>query len=129
MFEYIKIPIPIKLTIISSKTIFPNVSKFSIKINEYFKSISCKDKAIIFPLNNIIEEPKYTERIVVKKAKNILQKGGIVILSPAAPSYNLYKNFEARGEDFINCIIKPEPTYLGESIPVSGDGDITNDKQ
>lgn len=40
----------------------------------------------------------------VKEAKNILQKGGIVILSPAAPSYNLYKNFEARGEDFINCI-------------------------
>ena len=35
----------------------------------------------------------------------------------------------ARNKDFINCIIKPEPTYLGESIPVSGDGDITNDKQ
>ena len=28
----------------------------------------------------------------------------------------------ARNKDFINCIIKPEPTYLGESIPVSGDG-------
>ena len=35
----------------------------------------------------------------------------------------------ARNKDFINCIIKPEPTYLGESIPVIGDGDITNDKQ
>ena len=35
----------------------------------------------------------------------------------------------ARNKDFINCIIKPKPTYLGESIPVSGDGDITNDKQ
>ena len=35
----------------------------------------------------------------------------------------------ARNKDFINCIIKPEPTYLGESIPVSGNGDITNDKQ
>jgi len=34
----------------------------------------------------------------------------------------------ARNKDFINCIIKPEPTYLGESIPVSGNGDITNDK-
>ena len=34
----------------------------------------------------------------------------------------------ARNKDFINCIIKPEPTYLGESIPVSGDGNITNDK-
>ena len=35
----------------------------------------------------------------------------------------------ARNKDFINCIIKPQPTYLGETIPVSGDGDITNDKQ
>lgn len=34
----------------------------------------------------------------------------------------------ARNKDFIKCIIKPEPTYLGESIPVSGDGNITNDK-
>ena len=35
----------------------------------------------------------------------------------------------ARNKDFVNCILKPEPTYLGESIPVSGNGDITNDKQ
>lgn len=34
----------------------------------------------------------------------------------------------ARNKDFINCIIKPEPTYLGESIPVSGDRNITNDR-
>lgn len=34
----------------------------------------------------------------------------------------------ARNKDFINCIIKPKPTYLGESIPVSGDGNITNDR-
>ena len=34
----------------------------------------------------------------------------------------------ARNKDFINCIIKPKPTYLGETIPVSGDGNITNDK-
>ncbi|NLJ97434.1 MAG: DUF218 domain-containing protein [Clostridiales bacterium] len=33
----------------------------------------------------------------------------------------------ARVKDFLYVIIKPEPTYLGESIPVSGNGDITND--
>ena len=32
--------------------------------------------------------------------------GGKVILSPAAPSYNLYQNFEERGKDFVNCIQK-----------------------
>lgn len=34
----------------------------------------------------------------------------------------------ARDKDFIKCIIKPKSTYLGEEIPVSGNGDITNDK-
>lgn len=33
----------------------------------------------------------------------------------------------ARDKDFFNCIIKPEPTYLGDKIPVSGNGNFTND--
>lgn len=33
----------------------------------------------------------------------------------------------ARNKDFIYTIFKPEPTYLGEPIPVSGNGDLTND--
>ena len=32
----------------------------------------------------------------------------------------------ARNKDFITSIFKPEPTYLGESIPINGNGDITN---
>lgn len=35
----------------------------------------------------------------------------------------------ARDKDFFKCIIKPEPTYLGDTIPVSGNGDVTNDKK
>ena len=33
----------------------------------------------------------------------------------------------ARCKDYIKTIFKPKPEYLGETIPVSGDGDITND--
>ena len=33
----------------------------------------------------------------------------------------------ARCKDFAMCLLKPEPTYLGEAIPVSGNGDLTND--
>ena len=33
----------------------------------------------------------------------------------------------ARVKDFIKCIIKPESTYLGEVIPINGNGDNTND--
>ena len=42
-------------------------------------------------------------------------------------TYRELREILARDKDFIKCIFKPEPTYLGETIPVSGDGDITND--
>ncbi len=32
----------------------------------------------------------------------------------------------ARVKDFTSCIFKPKPKYLGEAIPVIGDGRITN---
>lgn len=35
----------------------------------------------------------------------------------------------ARCKDFGMCIFKPEPTYMGEAIPISGNGDVTNDKK
>lgn len=34
----------------------------------------------------------------------------------------------ARNKDLVYTILQPEPTYLGESIPVWGDGNLTNDK-
>ena len=32
----------------------------------------------------------------------------------------------ARNKDALWCLLQPEPTFLGEAIPVSGDGDLTN---
>ena len=37
------------------------------------------------------------------------------------------REIAARVKDFYILIIKPKPTYLGETIPVSGNGDLTND--
>jgi vancomycin permeability regulator SanA len=34
----------------------------------------------------------------------------------------------ARVKDMATCILRPEPTYLGDVIPIWGNGDITNDK-
>ena len=42
-------------------------------------------------------------------------------------TYREAREIIARDKDFIKCIFKPEPTYLGETIPVSGNGDVTND--
>lgn len=35
----------------------------------------------------------------------------------------------ARIKDFGMCIFKPQPTYLGETIPISGSGDVTHDEK
>lgn len=34
----------------------------------------------------------------------------------------------ARCKDVAMCIFKPEPTYMGDVIPISGNGDATNEK-
>ena len=43
-------------------------------------------------------------------------------------SYRELREILARNKDFVKCIFKPKPTYLGEYIPVSGSGDVTNDR-
>ncbi len=51
--------------------------------------------------------------------------------NPRGYAGQLYRDIReilARNKDFIYCIIKPEPTYMGDEIPVQGNGNVTNDK-
>lgn len=41
--------------------------------------------------------------------------------------YRDVREILARNKDFVTSIIKPKPKYLGDAIPVSGDGNVTND--
>ena len=53
-----------------------------------------------------------------------------VASDPRTYSGQLYRDIReilARNKDFIYGIFKPEPTYLGEAIPVQGNGNETND--
>lgn len=43
-------------------------------------------------------------------------------------AYRELREILARDKDFVKCIFKPKPTYLGDTIPVNGNGDVTNDK-
>ena len=45
----------------------------------------------------------------------------------AGQSMRDFREVLARCKDWAMCIFKPEPTYLGEAIPVSVNGDVTND--
>lgn len=75
-----------------------------------------------------------TQRYHLHRALYIAEKLGLEAYGVPA-DLNIYagqsmRNFRevlARNKDFLNCIFKPEPTYLGEAISVNGNGDITND--
>ncbi len=76
-----------------------------------------------------------TQEYHLYRALYIAKKLGLdaygVNADPIKYSGQLYREIReilARNKDVIKVIFKPEPKYLGESIPVSGNGDITNDK-
>jgi len=56
-------------------------------------------------LNLLINEVTSMEE-AVKKAYDILPGGGIVLLSPASPSYDLFKNYEDKSAQYRQWIQK-----------------------
>ena len=42
-------------------------------------------------------------------------------------TYRELREIFARNKDFLKCILKPKPKYLGEEIPITGNGNVTND--
>lgn len=76
-----------------------------------------------------------TQRYHLYRAIHIAKSLGIeaygVASNPRNYTKQLYREIReilARDKDFVKCIFKPEPTFLGDAIPISSDGNITNDK-
>ncbi len=91
----------------------------------------------IYRARDIFEADKViivTQEYHLYRALYIAEKLGVEAYGVAA-DYNTYagqsmRDFRevlARVKDFGMSIIKPEPTFLGDVIPVSGNGDATND--
>ena len=67
--------------------------------------------------------------LYISKALDVKAYG--VMAEPTKYSGQFYRELReilARDKDFVKSILKPKSTYVGESIPVSGNGDETNDK-
>lgn len=110
---------------IPSENIFMDHAGFSTYESMYrAKEIFEADKIIIV-----------TQEYHLYRALYIADKLGIESYGVAS-DYHTYagqsmrelREILARCKDFATTIFKPEPTYLGEAIPVSGNGDITNDE-
>jgi len=87
------------------------------------KSIFCADKIIIV-----------TQQYHLYRALYIAERLGVEAYGVSS-DYNRYtdavsretREVLARVKDFAFCILRPIPTYLGETISLDGSGDITND--
>ena len=76
-----------------------------------------------------------TQQYHLYRALYIARALGIEAIGVAAPGENYYgqtyremREMAARTKDFLLTITKPEASIMGETIPVSGDGNVTNDK-
>lgn len=86
----------------------------------------------IFQVRNMVV---ITQEYHIYRALFLCEKLGVTAYGVTA-DYYIYagqgsreiREMLARCKDVVTSITKPEPTYLGEAIPVSGNGDITNDK-
>lgn len=92
---------------------------------------SCYRAKEIFGVEKII---LVTQEYHLYRALYIAEKLGLEVYGVNA-DYRTYYNQKmrdireilARVKDFFYVVFRPEPTYLGEEIPISGDGDVTND--
>lgn len=53
---------------------------------------------------NILKARSVNDAVV--KAKEIAKRGDVILFSPACASFDMYNNFEERGEDFVNSVLK-----------------------
>ena len=88
----------------------------------------------IFKVQKVIivtQEYHLMRAVYVARALGLEAYGVAADLRDYGPAMKMYKFREiaARNKDFLwTNVIKPKPTFLGDAIPVFGDGKVTDDK-
>lgn len=108
---------------VPSKDIFKDHAGFSTYESIYrAKEVFCADNVIIV-----------TQLYHMYRAIHIADSLGVKAVgvnsdprSYLGHQYNELREMAARTKDFAQCIVKPKPTYLGDAIPVSGNGNVTD---
>ena len=109
---------------IRSEDIFMDHAGFSTYDSMYrARDVFCAKKVIIV-----------TQAYHLPRALYVAEKLGLEAYGVAALDVNyhgqMYRELReilARAKDFCSAWLQPAPKYLGEAIPVSGNGDLTND--
>lgn len=108
---------------IPSEDIFMDHAGFSTYESAYrAKKIFEADKIIIVTQKYHLYRAIYTANALGIEAYGV----GSDPREYAGQAYRDIREILARNKDFFTAIFKPEPTFLGEAIPVNGNGDVTN---
>lgn len=108
---------------VDSKDIFTDHAGFSTYETMYRAKEVFKAKKVI-----IVTQSYHLYRAVYDAEKLGLEAVGVVSYERDYDSKQPYRDVReiaARCKDFIYCIFKPKPTYLGEVIPINGDGEMS----
>ena len=108
---------------VDSKDIFTDHAGFSTYETMYRAKEVFKAKKVI-----IVTQSYHLYRAVYDAEKLGLEAVGVVSYERDYDSKQPYRDIReiaARCKDFIYCIFKPKPIYLGEVIPINGDGEMS----
>ena len=79
------------------------------------------DSVVIVSQEYHMARALYDARVLGLEAYGVAAEGGSGVR-------NDIREVLARCKDWLWCLLQPEPTYLGDVIPISGSGDMTNDR-
>ena len=109
---------------IASEDVFMDHAGFSTYETMYrARDVFCVKQAVIVTQKYHLYRSVYIARKLGIDAYGIASDYQIY----AGQTYRECREIAARCKDFLQVILKLKPTYLGDEIPVSGNGDVTND--
>lgn len=76
----------------------------------------------------LVTQEYHMYRSIYIARKMGIEAYGVTTDNLKGDKYREAREVLARNKDFFSVIIKPKPKFLGEEIPISGDGNLTNDK-
>ena len=109
---------------IPSEDIFMDHAGFSTYDSMYrARDIFCAERIII------VTQEYHLPRALYVAEKLGLEAYGVSALDANyyGQTYREFREMLARAKDFCTTIVQPQPRYLGEEIPIGGNGDLTND--
>ena len=110
---------------VPSEDIFMDHAGFSTYDSMYrARDIFCAEKVIV------VSQEYHLYRALYLAEKLGLEAYGVPAqdVNYRGQAYRELREMLARAKDFCTAMVQPKPKYLGEEIPITGNGDLTNDK-